>query len=186
MIKSRNYLINLGEQCIAELEQIGIHCGCVRNWSINSRAKRRWGQCKFLTYDTHHELCEYAIEISEWLLRDDTDIQGLKQTIMHELLHTCDGCMNHGKTWKCLADKVNRNLGYNISRLTSCEGVGISNQAVCERDTDHRYKVECIRCHRAWYKDRACKLTKYPSYYRCKCGGNLKVLCNGIEMLQAK
>lgn len=61
-------------------------------------------------------------------LREDTDIDGLKNTIIHELLHTCKGCMKHTGEWKQLAEKVNRYYGYNIKRCDSADEKGISEE----------------------------------------------------------
>lgn len=96
-------------ECMRELENIGIKCGNVIKIDINTRAKKRWGQCRKIGNN-------YIIEVNQILLREDTDIDGLKNTIIHELLHTCKGCMKHTGEWKQLAEKVNRYYGYNIKR----------------------------------------------------------------------
>lgn len=88
-------------ECMRELENIGIKCGNVIKIDINTRAKKRWGQCRKIGNN-------YIIEVNQILLREDTDIDGLKNTIIHELLHTCKGCMKHTGEWKQLAEKVNR------------------------------------------------------------------------------
>lgn len=99
-------------ECMRELENIGIKCGNVIKIDINTRAKKRWGQCRKIGNN-------YIIEVNQILLREDTDIDGLKNTIIHELLHTCKGCMKHTGEWKQLAEKVNRYYGYNIKRCDS-------------------------------------------------------------------
>lgn len=85
-------------ECMRELENIGIKCGNVIKIDINTRAKKRWGQCRKIGNN-------YIIEVNQILLREDTDIDGLKNTIIHELLHTCKGCMKHTGEWKQLAEK---------------------------------------------------------------------------------
>lgn len=82
-------------ECMRELENIGIKCGNVIKIDINTRAKKRWGQCRKIGNN-------YIIEVNQILLREDTDIDGLKNTIIHELLHTCKGCMKHTGEWKQL------------------------------------------------------------------------------------
>lgn len=101
-------------ECMRELENIGIKCGNVIKIDINTRAKKRWGQCRKIGNN-------YIIEVNQILLREDTDIDGLKNTIIHELLHTCKGCMKHTGEWKQLAEKVNRYYGYNIKRCDSAD-----------------------------------------------------------------
>lgn len=93
-----------------ELENIGIKCGNVIKIDVNTRSKKCWGQCRKIGNN-------YIIEVNQILLREDTDIDGLKNTIIHELLHTCKGCMKHTGEWKQLAEKVNRYYGYNIKRF---------------------------------------------------------------------
>lgn len=106
-------------ECMRELENIGIKCGNVIKIDINTRSKKRWGQCRKIGNN-------YIIEVNQILLREDTDIDGLKNTIIHELLHTCKGCMKHTGEWKQLAEKVNRYYGYNIKRCDSADEKGIS------------------------------------------------------------
>ena len=53
-------------------------------------------------------------------------MNGLKNTIIHELLHTCVGCMNHKAKWKFYADKVNRAYGYDdIKRTSTADEKGV-------------------------------------------------------------
>lgn len=61
-------------ECMRELENIGIKCGNVIKIDINTRAKKRWGQCRKIGNN-------YIIEVNQILLREDTDIDGLKNTI---------------------------------------------------------------------------------------------------------
>lgn len=88
-------------ECMRELENIGIKCGNVIKIDVNTRSKKRWGQCQKIGNN-------YIIEVNQILLREDTDIDGLKNTIIHELLHTCKGCMKHTGEWKQLAEAVKR------------------------------------------------------------------------------
>ena len=38
-------LMKLVDICVADLNVLGIKCGKVRNWTINTRTKCRLGQC---------------------------------------------------------------------------------------------------------------------------------------------
>lgn len=84
-------LMSLVAICKADLDSLGIKYGKVRNWSVNTRAKRRLGQCKKAPFGM------FDINVSEQLLKDDIDDQIALDTIMHELLHTVQGCFNHGE-----------------------------------------------------------------------------------------
>lgn len=152
---------NLYLECMQELRDIGIEYGCVSKWEINTKAKKRWGQCEDLGHGY------YSINISVRLLADGVDDVATKTTILHELLHTCDGCMNHGKEWLRLADEVNRAYGYNIKRCTSHEEKGIERVKA-------NYVVACPCCGAKWEYIRMTKTVQNPNRYRCgKCGVDL-------------
>jgi len=97
---------NAIKECLEEVKETGVEVGKISKFLINTRAKR-WGICK-------RENGEFEIEISDALLDDSTPIISLKSTIIHEILHTCQGCQNHGSKWKSLANKMNSKYGYNI------------------------------------------------------------------------
>ena len=121
---------------------------------INSRAKKRLGCCRY-------QNGQYIIEISS-LIIDDMDI--CKQVLAHEILHTCPGCMNHGKRWKQYAWQMNQSYGYHISRISP------GNNQV---QPDYRYLLVCNHCHSQIKRQRFSSVIKYPSKYRCVCGGTL-------------
>ena len=41
-------LKKLANECMAELDAIGIQYGNVISWEVNTRAKNRWGQCRYI------------------------------------------------------------------------------------------------------------------------------------------
>ena len=156
------------ENCKEKLNDIGIQTGEIKCVTINTRAIRRWGRCKRVF---HYGREMYEIEISSRLLEDFVDDKATEDTMMHELLHSCEGCMNHGTKWKQLANKVNCQYGYNIKRTTSSEEKAVDDI----RPIKAKYKIICTKCGHVGYRMKACKLTKYPSHYLCSCGGKLKV-----------
>lgn len=128
---------------------------------INTRAKRRLGCCYF-------QSGQYTIEVSASLLEDPAR---LRQTLAHELLHTCRGCRNHGKQWKAYAAVVNEACGMEISRLTPPKE---EEPQQCLRNDEIKYLVQCQSCGALFPRARMCKLVKTPWRYRCQCGGKLK------------
>ena len=106
----QSYVIN----CMEKLDHIGIEYGNVIDVEINTRAKNRWGQCKRIPGG-------YTINVNAALLDENIcpDDLGLKNTILHELLHSCNGCFNHGDKWKILAQKVYDEYGINIKRTST-------------------------------------------------------------------
>lgn len=144
-------------ECMEELDALNVQYGKISKWEINTRAKKRWGQCQ------NEGNGYYSISISVRLLADDIDDIATKTTILHELLHTCENCMNHGKEWQRLADKVNRAYGYNIKRCTSCEEKGVEQVKA-------NYVIACPCCGTKWEYIRMTKAVQNPGRYRCgKC-----------------
>lgn len=152
----------LYDNCKTKLDDINIQCGTIVGVTTNSRSKRRWGRC------THLSTGGFKIEISTQLLNDDVPDIAAETTMIHELLHTCKGCQNHGTEWKRLANKVNKAYGYNITRTTSAEEKGVSQEVIM------KHKIVCQSCGKEIYRMRESKLTKYTNLYMCTCGGNLK------------
>lgn len=158
-------LQELAAQCRAELASIQIPYGKVRIWSVNCRAKARWGLCKKLPDGT------YEIEIAKALLQDDVDDIAVKNTVIHELLHTCPDCFKHTGRWKQYADKVNRLLPqYNIKRTTSAEEKGVE---VRRKEPEYRYILRCNSCGNEIKRQKKTAVIDHPEHYRCTCGGKL-------------
>ncbi len=126
---------------------------------VNSRARRRLGCCWFRDG-------RYVIEVSASLLEKPGD---LRQTLAHELLHTCRGCRNHGEKWKAYAARVNEALGYEIQRLAPAQG-----EPEPLRREQTRYVLKCQSCGAEIRRSRMSKAVKQPWRYRCPCGGKLK------------
>ncbi len=154
------------EECQRDLNSLGIPYGKVRRWEINTRAKSRWGLCKCLKGG------EFVISIAQILLEDSVDEQALKDTIVHELLHTVPGCLDHKGKWKLYAELVNRKLPqYSIKRTASREEKGIT---VKRPEPVYRYVIQCSSCGAEFPRERESNLVKHPEKYRCgKCHGRL-------------
>lgn len=152
------------QEGIKQVISAGITPGNINpNVKINTRAVKRFGQCKKVP-DAKYD---YEIEINAKLL--NVSKEKLMNTLVHEILHTCKGCMNHGKTWKAYADKMNDKFGYDISRTTSYEKIGIERPA-------SKYTVECQGCGVQIGRQQRSKLITQTHLYRCKCGGSLKLI----------
>lgn len=129
--------------------------------NINNRLTRTLGQCKKTGRI-------YTIEISGHILESSDD--KLKEVILHELIHSCPKCMNHGTQWKAYADIVNRKHGYNIKRVASSSNFKYDKQ-------EKKYKIKCKNCGSIYVRRRKCNLVNYPERFRCgKCGGRLILL----------
>ena len=157
-------LEKLFNECKMELDNIGIEYGDITDVTINTRAKKRWGQCR-------QHGSTYSINISVRLLQDDVSDIATKNTIIHEILHTCEGGMCHTGEWKRLANLVNDCYScYNIKTKTSSKEKGIEPEPI-----EYKYELRCKKCGKVYRHQRMCKSVKYPEWYRCGvCGGDLE------------
>lgn len=122
---------------------------------LNSRAKMRFGRCI-------KQGSIYVIELSTEL----TEIWAMKQTLAHEILHTCFGCHNHGNRWKRYAELMNSAYGYQIHRVDPPLVLGAKHPPV-------RYRLRCTSCGAEICRMKRSKLVEHPDLYRCRCGGKL-------------
>ena len=156
-------LKKLTDECLADLRKHGIEPGKISRVYVDGRATRRWGVCK-----TKKGSGIFEIGISKFLLGDDVDEQQVKNTIIHDLLHTVDGCQDHTGRWKVLAEYVNRCLPeYCVKRTSSEDEKGI--------ERNHKYLIVCTKCGSEIHRDRMSNAVKFPQKYKCaRCGGSLR------------
>ena len=135
-------LTKLYHECLADAHIVGLDISTnILRVSVNNRLSRALGRCKAARGIGG---CTYEIEIQPCMLADDVDDATTKNTIMHELIHTCRGCMNHGHEFQCRAMLVNRKLGYNIqttATVASLEAAGVQ----LKRKECH-YAIMCKKC----------------------------------------
>ncbi|MBQ7768558.1 MAG: sprT domain-containing protein [Oscillospiraceae bacterium] len=158
-------LMKLVGESQRDLASLNIRTGNVRNWSVNTRAKARWGYCVKVSKGL------FDIQIATALLQDDVDDQAVKDTIVHELLHTIPGCFKHTGKWKQYANTINRLLPqYKIKRGSSYEEKGLED---LRPKPQCRYILKCLRCGSEIGRQRMSAAVEHPEHYRCKCGGRL-------------
>ena len=125
--------IGLGDKLKSDIE-----------YTINYKAKKRLGQC-----------CKKQdINISSWLLEigDDHDI---KNTIIHEILHTFKDTIGHKAKWQYYANYVNNRTDYHITRTTSINKIyEKANKVRPTREIHYRWKITCTKCGKVFYRQR--------------------------------
>lgn len=135
-----------------------VSCHLDSHVQINRRALTRFGCCVYQHKGYQIQLSSRLLTTQEWACR---------QTLAHEVLHTCPGCRNHGLLWQKYAEKMNEAYGYQISRTATPASMGLPD------DIPARHLLVCQRCGREFPRHRASSLTEHPERYRCKCGGTL-------------
>ena len=184
----KNYLETY-EKCKGILDSLEIPYTVGVPIKVNNRLSRAMGRTcgTFAGYNRYGEpTYNFKIELNPAMVEDTVADFDLEDTILHELLHTCPGCQNHGAKWKSYAGIVNRRFGYSISRTGDVKEV----QSRIERVNPDRYEIFCSGCgKKIATRKKWCNLTANIGRYRCfTCHGELKVksLVPGEEIWVAK
>ena len=110
--------------------------------TINNRLSGVFGRC--ITKTMGGKAISHKIEIAGFLVKNGSE-QGIKDTIAHEYLHTCDGCQNHGAKWKHYASIISDM--YDVTRTSTAESKGIDKRIVVQRvEESYKYVVKCGGC----------------------------------------
>lgn len=125
---------------------------------INRRkGTKRIGCCRRLSQGV------YEIQITEKYLRNQ-DSKEIHNTIMHEVIHSAKGCMNHGPNWVALANKVNAHYDFTpIQRLSN------DPTALQLAKESAKYFLFCPSCGREHHWQRRPKYWAYYTSDKCKC-----------------
>lgn len=187
-------LKQLYNECIQELQDIGIdilnsNIGIIEI-KISKRNNRRYGCCKQEEPDKSTKYYEsigkrrylryakfnkHTIEISRWVMELDENI--IKNTIMHEIIHCFPYCNNHGEKFKQYANLINKELGYDISRVGSKKEDYAKSNIEYKENIKYKYKIICENCGQAIYRQRL--TMNFTKKYRCGiCNGKFKIAQN--------
>ena len=162
----KDYMRMLNE-AIDVVHGLGIETGHIIGVKLNYRAKNRLGRCT-----RNNIFCTYTLEFNHLIFSDEADEDAIMNVLIHEILHTCKDCMTHKGEWKRLANIVNANTKYNITRCANYESLGIEDP---KEEKKHNYVFVCEDCGQVIIRERASKFTRNYHAYRCgKCGGELR------------
>ena len=113
-----------------------------------------------------HRITEnyYQIQLSRYLL--DCDIQLIKNVIAHELIHTVNGCFNHGSSFIRYTNLINK-----IFPQYKVEVKNTNKQF--KENIDYKYQLTCEKCGAIFYRHR---LPKYKDNLKhSSCMGHLLI-----------
>ena len=151
----------------AVCDHFHIPYGKITKIKINTRATSRFGLCRKLKDGT------YEIEISKFLLDDETQQMALMNTVIHEVLHTCPGGMTHKGMWKTYANVINRNTNYTITRCATNEEVAMVPAYEALQKDSTKYEITCLHCGKQFKYKRAGSVVKSllrkPLNSTCSC-----------------
>ena len=165
----------LFRECVMEMESIGMDISTrIVEVKVNSRLSRALGRCCVVSRVNGNYW--FRIEIQPNMLVDGIDDAVPKNTIMHELIHTCPGAFNHGYEFQRRAEAVNRKLGYNVHTRTSADSLEAAGVTLKKKTAN--YGIFCMKCCKVvetrnrW----SSTLERIGSYRHSGCGGSLKVI----------
>lgn len=164
-------------ECVSEAQSAGLDISDrITGIEVNSRLSRALGRC-CARYGLGGYV--YRIEVNPCMLADGIEDMIPKNTIMHELVHTCPGCMNHGPEFQRRALMVNRKLGYHVS--TTTDGEALEAAGVTLKRSADNYGIVCKKCGRIVERRKrwSSTLERIGSYRHSCCGGDLYVISLG-------
>lgn len=149
----------LFKECKEELKNIIPYSDNIYGEIKIMKSKKSLGRCK-------RNFVYYTIYLSKYM-GGCTDKE-IKNTICHELIHTCEKCFNHGEVFKKYASILNDKFNYNIKRTSTCENFKNSYKLDC------KYIIKCKNCNHTTYLKR--KLKYHIDLYKCTCNGKLEYI----------
>jgi predicted SprT family Zn-dependent metalloprotease len=151
------------QQGLIFLEGYGIKCGNIKKVEPNTRAKNRWG-CAHGRKVFGETI--WTIDINVELLKDEIPDTTLMNTLVHELLHTVEGCHGHTGKWKALADKITATSDLVIKRTSSYEEKNIERP-------EYNYILKCEKCGAEIGRHKMSDFVRRPqAYTHTGCGGH--------------
>lgn len=155
-------LKKLFNECYDKLVAIGVPVSNnIKKVSTNSRLSTTYGRCSRDRKDN-----SFTIQIATFLLSDKLDESIVCDTIMHELIHTCDGCFNHGKLFQRYARMVNKAYNMNIGTYVDKESVvavresGLQPKRKKPQKDSWVFKCINVDCNYRWEYSRKPKWCK--------------------------
>lgn len=162
------------QHALEMLRLLNIEPHALSKISINKRASSFWGKAR-RRYDRQNGKSIYMMEINQVLVKSAWNqcekgnceysytFKPLLTVVLHEWLHCVDGCLDHGWKWQTLANKVNAMYGYNISRTSSAEALGLE----LDFTETYKYVLECPVCHTKTGRNTMSRAVKHPEDYHC-------------------
>lgn len=172
---TNNELYNTVLDCALKINEITgrelVNIKGILSISYNSRLKSCLGRARRNLIGT------FMLEFNKsYFTFDGTLTEDKIAVIYHELVHTIDGCFNHGNKFNAICRQIERVTGIN-DIAGSRKKTGTNEY----RKMEAKYKITCECCGTETFRHR----TMISSYrgnapqegklfnYRCKCGGDL-------------
>ena len=97
-------------------------------------------------------------------------------TLMHETIHTIEGCFNHKEKFLRIASVVNKQFGYDVKTRTPL------NEKESKPENMYAYTIKCLCCGYEEYRHNKPNEKKLADSWHESCGeqskGSLKIIKN--------
>ena len=104
-----------------------------------THAKSYWANIRTVA---NHSYLIHISSIFNQITSDELFDKRLLSCLLHELIHTMPGCMNHGSTFKKMASKINAEVPeYSITTSTCSRDYGIQEEPI-----KYKYIIRCKYC----------------------------------------
>jgi len=165
----------LTHKCAKEINNIvgydAVNMDNIRNIKYNGRLKNALGRARRYSFSG-----EFDIEFSKsYFTFDGTSLDDKTSVVYHELVHTIDGCFDHGYRFNNICRAIERQTG--IEDIAGSRKKDTSNY----RASNTKYQIACTRCdvkafrHKTMIRGRQEGIVER---YSCRCGGKLEQTLN--------
>ena len=141
--------------------------------SYNGRIKSAWGRC-IKSYDVASKDFVFRIEIQKSLGNEIIfpNKDSILSTIIHEIIHTCVDCFDHGEKFQEYSNAISKRYGINVLIRSDAETKGANTIAYF---STFKYVFVCKKCGAKIGKTRTSDFVKRCSYYTHRnCGGKFE------------
>ncbi len=132
-------LLQITVECIKELKDIGILVqeDRIKEVKFARLSDNQIGVCSIYDDNT------FDIKVALFLRNEKIDINELKATVCHELIHTCKGCHDHMKPWIDYAKMADEAYGYGIA-------VHKTKFDIVHKNKEILHRMVCPECGGSW------------------------------------
>lgn len=121
---------------------------------FNYTALKRFGYC------LRKKQGNYEIQINYHFARI-CDKEKIRNTIMHELIHSLKDCMCHTGKWHVVCNRINHEYGYDLTRTSYYpEYTNFRNKVKPTTRLSKKYLITCVHCGHTWNYSKQSKLIK--------------------------
>lgn len=141
------------------------------NVSIAKKSSTQWlGQCK-------RKNGVFSIVLNPALFQSQADDSIVVHVLLHEFIHTVNGCFNHGSNFKYYAGIINNKYHYDIARTTNATAFNVVMPT-----QNNKFEIVCNNCGAVWHYKRStdfvqCVERDGGQRWTCGCGAKGQFKC---------